>query len=65
MRTHAPEGVIMVGSNIKVAYITDEIYLEHDTGMGHPESKDRLIAINRAVAAIKDHFVGKVTIGCI
>ena len=43
----------------KVAYITDEIYLEHDTGMGHPESKDRLIAINRSVKAIKNKLLQK------
>jgi acetoin utilization deacetylase AcuC-like enzyme len=36
-----------------VAYITDNIYLEHDTGMGHPESKQRLIAINRAVEPLR------------
>ena len=49
----------MVKQTSKVAYITDEIYLEHDTGMGHPESKDRLIAINRSVAAIKDQLLQK------
>ena len=27
---------------MKIAYITDDIYLEHDTGLGHPESKQRL-----------------------
>lgn len=42
---------------MKVAYITDEIYLEHDTGMGHPESKDRLIAINRAIEPIEEHLI--------
>lgn len=34
---------------MKVAYITDNIFLQHDTGMGHPESKERLIAIEEAV----------------
>jgi acetoin utilization deacetylase AcuC-like enzyme len=48
---------------MKVAYITDEIYLEHDTGMGHPESKDRLIAINRSVSAIKEQLLQKSPIG--
>ncbi len=52
MRTHVPKGVTM-----KVGYITDESYLEHDTGMGHPESKDRLIAINRAVSPLKEQLV--------
>ena len=33
---------------MKVAYITDDIFLEHDTGT-HVESKERLIGINRAV----------------
>ena len=43
----------------KVGYITDEIYLAHDTGMGHPESKERLIAINKSVSALKDKLVFK------
>ena len=34
---------------IAVAYITDAIYLEHDTGQKHPESPQRLIAINKAI----------------
>ena len=33
----------------KVAYITDNIYLKHDTGAMHPESPQRLVAINQAV----------------
>ena len=49
----------MVGSNIKVGYITDDIYLSHDTGIGHPESKERLIAINNAVSVLKDKLVFK------
>ena len=31
-------------NNNKIAYITDNIYLKHDTGIAHPESKERLIA---------------------
>ncbi|WP_295417718.1 histone deacetylase [Sulfurovum sp.] len=38
---------------MKVAYITDDIYLEHDTGIAHPESKQRLIAINKAVEPLR------------
>jgi len=34
---------------MKVAYITDEIYLQHNTGTMHPESPKRLIAINQAI----------------
>ncbi|HFQ61276.1 MAG TPA: histone deacetylase [Epsilonproteobacteria bacterium] len=33
----------------KVAYITDDIYLKHDTGVMHPESPQRLMAINDAI----------------
>ncbi len=44
---------------MKVAYITDDIYLEHDTGMAHPESKQRLIAINRAVEPLLCELVEK------
>jgi acetoin utilization deacetylase AcuC-like enzyme len=39
---------------LKVAYITDPIYLTHDTGLSHPESKFRLEAIERAVAPLKN-----------
>jgi len=35
---------------MKVAYITDEIYLKHDTGPSHPESIQRLIAVDQAIA---------------
>ena len=44
---------------MKVAYITDDIYLEHDTGMAHPESKQRLIAINRAVEPLRYELLEK------
>ncbi len=44
---------------MKVAYITDDIYLEHDTGIAHPESKQRLIAINKAVELLRDKLVEK------
>lgn len=30
----------------KTAYLYDEIYLEHDTGWGHPECPERLVAID-------------------
>ena len=42
---------------MKVAYITDPIYLKHDTGSLHPESKERLIAIEHAVAPLKDQML--------
>jgi acetoin utilization deacetylase AcuC-like enzyme len=32
-----------------VIYIYDDLYLKHDTGAGHPESPDRLTAVNNAV----------------
>ena len=41
----------------KVAYITDDIYLKHDTGVGHPESPQRLIAINNAVEPLLDKLM--------
>jgi acetoin utilization deacetylase AcuC-like enzyme len=44
---------------MKVAYITDDIYLEHDTGFTHPESKQRLISINRAIEPIRDKLIEK------
>ncbi|HHD79676.1 MAG TPA: histone deacetylase [Epsilonproteobacteria bacterium] len=36
----------------KVAYITDNIYLKHDTGVRHPESPQRLRAINQAIKSL-------------
>jgi acetoin utilization deacetylase AcuC-like enzyme len=42
---------------VKVAYITDSIYLKHDTGASHPESKARLIAIEKAVASLKSTLI--------
>jgi len=41
----------------KVAYITDPIYLAHDTGPGHPESKFRLEAIEEAIAPLKKELM--------
>ncbi|MFT7879079.1 MAG: histone deacetylase [Sulfurimonas sp.] len=42
---------------MRVAYITDEVYLRHDTGPMHPESPKRLIAIESALEAFKDELV--------
>ena len=47
---------------MRVAYITDDSYLRHDTGMGHPESKQRLIAINKAVEPLHDKLVKKLPV---
>ena len=48
---------------MNVAYITDEIFLKHNTGIGHPESKERLIAINRAVEPLRHLLIEKSPIG--
>lgn len=48
---------------MKVAYITDDIYLEHDTGMAHPESKQRLVAINRAIEPLRHKLLLRSPIG--
>jgi acetoin utilization deacetylase AcuC-like enzyme len=42
---------------VKTAYITDDIFLEHDTGKLHPESRERLIAIDKAIEPIKKELV--------
>jgi len=42
---------------MKVAYITDDIYLQHDTGAMHPESPQRLQAINRAIEPLQDSLL--------
>lgn len=44
---------------MKVAYITDDVYLKHDTGTMHPESPQRLRAINRAVEPLGDSLILK------
>jgi len=40
-----------------VAYISDDTYLAHDTGSAHPESRERLIAIEKAVAPLKENMI--------
>lgn len=37
---------------MNVAYITDDIYLQHDTGASHPESIQRLLSINKAITLL-------------
>ena len=44
---------------MKVAYITDESYLQHDTGSSHPESPERLRAINSAIAGLSSKLIFK------
>lgn len=44
---------------MKVAYITDEIYLKHDTGAMHPESQQRLMSINQTVAELLPQLIQK------
>ena len=44
---------------MKVAYITDDIYLQHDTGIMHPESPQRLLAINKAIEPLRASLVLK------
>jgi len=41
----------------KVAWITDDIYLKHNTGEGHPESARRLKSINLKIASIQDNLI--------
>ncbi len=44
---------------MKVAYITDDIYLQHHTGAMHPESPERLKAINKAIKPLTTSLVLK------
>ncbi|MEA1952810.1 MAG: histone deacetylase [Campylobacterota bacterium] len=48
---------------MKVAYITDDIFLNHDTGIGHPESKKRLIAINTSIKPLNHLLLKRTPIG--
>lgn len=41
----------------KVAWITDKIYLQHDTGAGHPESAERLRSINLKIQQLQDRLI--------
>ena len=41
----------------KVAWITDNIYLQHDTGAGHPESPERLESINLKITTLEDKLI--------
>ncbi len=36
-----------------MSYLYDDIFLKHDTGMGHPEAPARLTAVNNAVKKAK------------
>jgi len=42
---------------MRVGYIYDEIYTQHDTGAFHPESKQRLLAIQSEIAKIEDQLI--------
>ena len=42
-----------------IAYITDEIYLKHDTGAMHPESPQRLRAMNQAIQPLSPKLTMK------
>lgn len=44
---------------MKVAYITDPVYLQHDTGAMHPESPQRLVFINHAVSSLLPKLIRK------
>lgn len=42
---------------MKVGYISDDIYLKHDTGKIHPESTERLVAINEEIKSLEEKLV--------
>jgi len=42
---------------MNIAYITAPLFLEHDTGIMHPESKSRLLAIEEAVTPLKKRLI--------
>jgi acetoin utilization deacetylase AcuC-like enzyme len=44
---------------MKVAYITDDVYLKHDTGAMHPESPQRLRSINKAIEPLRQSLILK------
>lgn len=42
---------------MRVAYITDDVYLKHDTGAMHPESPQRLRSINKAIEPLHEFLI--------
>ncbi len=42
---------------MQVGYVTDAIFLKHDTGAGHPESADRLRAVESAIESMKHMLI--------
>lgn len=42
---------------MRLAYITDEIFLKHDTGSMHPECPERLLSIDKAVESLNDYML--------
>jgi acetoin utilization deacetylase AcuC-like enzyme len=47
---------------MRVAYITDDVYLKHNTGSMHPESPQRLQAINKAIEPLLGSLICKAPI---
>ena len=45
---------------MKTAYIYDPVFLDHDTGMGHPETSQRLVSAHTHLAS--QDFFGKLTL---
>ena len=41
----------------KVAWITDDFYLQHDTGAGHPESPERLVSIHLKMQPMMEQLI--------
>ena len=42
---------------MQVGYVSDAIFLKHDTGAGHPESADRLRAVESAIESMKHMLI--------
>ena len=42
---------------MQVGYVSDAIFLKHDTGAGHPESADRLRAVESAIESMKHTLI--------
>ncbi len=42
---------------MQVGYVSDAIFLKHDTGVGHPESADRLRAVESAIESMKHTLI--------
>ena len=48
---------MMRAEDVKLGVVTDKIYHTHDTGSWHPESPQRLVAVEEAIEGLSDEII--------